>query len=88
VFGEQRNQLKFPGRKVILGDIEVIAVGIEPLSHVDFYLNNKLVISDDSEPFVWDWTTFGFGKNKVAAEAYDNTGEFAGRDTFIVWKFL
>lgn len=88
VFGEQRNQLKFPGRKVILGDIEVIAVGIEPLSRVDFYLNNKLVISDDSEPFVWDWTTFGFGKNKVAAEAYDNTGEFAGRDTFIVWKFL
>jgi hypothetical protein len=87
-FGNADYSLKFPGRKVIVGGIEVIAKGLEPLNRVDFYLNNELVLSDDCEPFTWNWTKFGFGEYKVAAEAYDSTGEFAGRDTFLVWKFL
>jgi len=87
-FGNDDYSLKFPGRKVIVGGIEVVAKGLEPLNRVDFYLNDDLVLSDETEPFTWNWTKFGFGKYTVAAEAYDGTGEFAGRDTFLVWKFL
>lgn len=88
VFGEKKFHLRLPGMKQVIGSIDVVTEGMEPLSRVDFYLNDKLVLSDDSEPFSWNWTTFGFGKYKVSAEAYDSAGEFAGRDTFIVWKFL
>jgi len=87
-FGNDDYSLRFPGTKFIVGDIEVIAKGLEPLSRVDFYLNNKLIHSDSSEPFTWDWTTFGFGEYKVSAEAFDIEGGFVGRDTFMIWKFL
>ena len=87
-FGNDDYSLKFPGRKVIIGDIEVVAKGLEPLSRVDFYLDDKLIHSDSSEPFTWNWTKFSFGKYTVIAEAYDANGQFAGKDTMIVWKFL
>lgn len=87
-FGNAHYSLKFPGRKVIVGDIEVVASGLEPLSRVDFYLDDKLIHSDSSEPFTWNWTKFSFGKYTVIAEAYDANGQFAGKDTMIVWKFL
>lgn len=87
-FGNAYYSLKFPGRKVIVGDIEVVASGLEPLNRVDFYLDDKLIHSDSSEPFTWNWTKFSFGKYTVIAEAYDANGQFAGKDTMIVWKFL
>ena len=87
-FGNTEYSMRFPGMKLVIGDIDVVAKGLEPLSRVDFYLNDKLVFSDDSEPFVWSWTKFGFGEYQVAAEAYDKNNEFAGRDTFMIWKFL
>jgi hypothetical protein len=87
-FGNDDYQLKFPGQKVIVGNIEVIASVMEPLSRVDFYLDDTLVHSDDCEPFCWYWTTNGFKQYEVYAEAYNLNGKFAGRDTFLVWKFL
>ena len=62
--------------------------GLEPLNRVDFYLNDKLVFSDDSEPFIWNWTKFGFGYYTVFTEAYDVNDEFVGKDTIYLWKFL
>jgi hypothetical protein len=61
---------------------------LEPLSRVDFYLDDRLVCSDDVEPFVWDWTGFSFGKHVVYVIAYDQYGQFTGKDTMTVWKFL
>jgi hypothetical protein len=87
-FGKDDHQLKFPGMKVIVGSIEVVAKGLEPLGRVDFYVDDILVKSDESEPFSWNWTRFGFREYKVTAEAYDSNGEFAGRDIIWVWKFL
>lgn len=87
-FGNDDYQLKFPGQKVVVGDIEVIASAVEPLSRVDFYVDGILVKSDDSEPFSWNWTRFGFREYKVIAEAYDSDGHFAGKDMFMIWKFL
>ena len=87
-FGNDDYSLRFPGMKVIVGDIEVVALGLESLSRVDFYLNDKLIHSDSSEPFTWNWTKVSFGKYTVIAEAYDANEQFAGKDTMIVWKFL
>ena len=87
-FGNDAHGFRFPGMKVVVGDIDVIALGLEPLSRVDFYLDDKLIHSDSSEPFTWNWTKFSFGKYTVIAEAYDANGQFAGKDTMIVWKFL
>ena len=88
VFGEKKMHLHYPGDKIVIGDMEVIASGLEPLSRVDFYLDDELVHSDHSEPFSWNWTRFGFREYKVTVEAYDGNGEFAGRDIIWVWKFL
>ena len=76
-FGKEDHQLKFPGMKVIVGTIEVVAKGLEPLSRVDFYVDDILVKNDDSEPFSWNWTMRGFKQYEVSAEAFDFNGEFA-----------
>ena len=88
IFGEPTFHMRFPGMKLVIGKIDVIASGLEPLSRVDFYLDDMMVKSDDFEPFSWNWTKFGFGSYKVSAIAYDTNNEFAGRDTFMIWKFL
>jgi len=87
-FGNDDYSLKFPGRKVVVGDIEVVAEALEPISRVDFSVDDQLVKSDTEEPFSWNWTSWGFGSYQMKAEAYDRNGDFAGRDTFIIWKFL
>lgn len=87
-FGNDVSSMRFPGMTVVVGDIDVIAVGLEPLGRVDFYLNDKLIYSDSSEPFIWNWTKFSFGKYTVTAEAYDIDDQFAGKDVITVWKFL
>jgi hypothetical protein len=88
VFGRDDWSLKFPGMKVIVGDIDVTAEGLEPLSRVDFYLDDRLVCSDDVEPFVWDWTGFSLAEHVVYVVAYDHDGQFAGRDVITVLKLL
>jgi hypothetical protein len=87
-FGDADYSMRFPGMKLVFGKIDVTAKALETLSRVDFYLDDELVFSDDSEPFIWNWTKFGFGKYQVSAEAFDLDGLFVGRDTFEVWKFL
>ena len=46
------------------------------------------MFTDDESPFEWEWTRFSFGGHTVKAVAYDLDGDFAGRDSFLVWKFL
>jgi hypothetical protein len=55
---------------------------------VDFYVDGVLVKSDDDRPFSWNWTALGFRQYVVYAEAFDLDGDFVGRDSFLVWKFL
>ena len=40
-FGNADYSLRFPGMKVVVGDIDVTALGLEPLNRVDFYLNQN-----------------------------------------------
>ena len=58
------------------------------VSKVGFYFDDKLVYSDDSEPFEWNWDRFSFGRHKVKAVAFDIDGTEAGFDDTLVWKFL
>lgn len=76
------------GTSVVFGDLTVVAEGLEPLQKVEFYLDNKLVFTDDTSPFEWNWNRFSSGRHKIKAVAYDLDGNEAGYDDTIVWKFL
>jgi hypothetical protein len=72
----------------IFGDVTVKTEPLQPLLKVEFYLDDKLVFTDDSEPFEWSWTGFSFGRHKVKALGYDLDNNDVGFDDSIVWKFL
>ncbi|MCD6410972.1 MAG: VCBS repeat-containing protein [Thermoplasmata archaeon] len=80
----------FPSLKMVIGwvNVEVTFIKNLSISRVDFYLDGNLVYSDSAKPFEWKWKRFGFGKYLLAVEAFDEKGNFLGRDTAIVWKFL
>jgi hypothetical protein len=72
----------------VFRDVDVIAVPLQPLSKVEFYLDDKLVFTDDSEPYKWSWDSFSFGKHKVKALGFDLDNNEVGFDDSIIWKFL
>ena len=76
------------GKSIAIGDLTIEVKALEPLQKVEFYLGNKLVHTDDSEPFEWEWNSFSFGRRKVKAVGYDMDGEQVGFDDTIVRKFL
>ena len=76
------------GTSIVVGDLLVEAKALVPLQKVEFYLGNRLMHTDDSEPFEWNWYRFSMGRYKLKAVPYDMNGEQAGFDDTIVWKFL
>ena len=44
--------------------------------------------TDDQPPFTWKWNKPGFGKCLLYVKAYDEKGEFAGRDNVVLWKIM
>jgi hypothetical protein len=76
------------GISVVIGDLTVEAKALEPLQKVEFYLSNKLMYTDDSEPFEWKWDRFSFRRCKIKAVGYDLDGNKVGFDDAIVWKFF
>jgi len=88
-FGEEwGRKFKYPGTCLVLGDITVQTKELEPLSRVEFYLDDTLMFTDEDSPFEWMWNRFSFGEHIVKAKAYDLDGNSAGFDTLKVWKFL
>jgi len=88
-FGEEQGRgFKYPGNCLVIGDITVQTKELEPLSYVEFYLDDKLVFTDEESPFEWEWNRFSFGSHMVKTKAYDLDGNSAGFDTARVWKFL
>jgi len=77
-----------PGDKLVIGPIDVVAKPLCNLSKVEFYVNDKLVYADTQPPFTWKWNKPGFGKYLLYVRAYDEKGEFAGRDNVVLWKIL
>jgi len=76
------------GTSLVFGDLTVHTEELEPLSKVEFYLDDKLVFTDEESPFEWEWNRFSFGRHTVKAQAYDLEGNPGGFDTARVWKFL
>lgn len=76
------------GTSIAIGDLTVKAKGLAPLQKVEFYLGTKLVYTDDTAPYEWNWTSVSFGRHKIKAVAYDVNGKQAGADEAIVWKVL
>ena len=76
------------GTSFVFGDLTVHTDELEPLSKVEFYLDDKLVFTDEETPFEWEWNRFSFGRHTVKAQAYDLEGNPGGFDTARVWKFL
>ena len=76
------------GTSIVIGNLTIVTKELQPLSKVEFYLNNKLVFTDDASPYKWNWERFSFGRHKVKAVAYDLNGNEAGFDDSIIWKFL
>ena len=76
------------GTSIAIGDLTIQVKALEPLQKVEFYLGNKLVHTDDSEPFEWEWNSFSFGRHKVKALGYNMDGNKVGFDDALVWKFF
>ena len=76
------------GTSVVIGDLTVKAKELEPLSRVEFYVDDKLVFTDEDSPFKWEWSRFSFGRHTVKAVAFDLDGNNGGFDEASVWKFL
>jgi hypothetical protein len=76
------------GTAVVIGHLTVKAKALEPLQKVEFYLGNRLILTDSVSPYEWNWTRISFGRHKIKAIAYDLNGELAGTDEAIVWKYF
>jgi hypothetical protein len=76
------------GTSVTVGQLTVEAKGLVPLQRVEFYLGNKLMYTDDTIPYEWNWADFSFGRHTIKAVPYDMDGKQAGYDDAIVWKFF
>ena len=71
-----------------MGNLKVEVKALAPLQKVEFYVGNKLMFTDDSEPYEWKWEGFSIGRKIIKAVPYDMNGEPAGFDDTIVWKFF
>ncbi len=76
------------GTSVAIGDLTIVAKALVPLQKVEFYLGMRLMYTDDTTPYEWNWTSFSFGRHKIKAVAYDLNGKQAGYDDAIVWRFF
>jgi len=76
------------GTSIAIGDLTVVAKPLVPLQKVEFYLGIKLVYTDNTAPYEWNWNSVSFGRHKIKAVAYDLDGKQAGYDDAIVWKYF
>ncbi len=91
IFGKECFGFRIPGRKIVIGAINVEISAFYPAKRVELYLNRKLVYSGNitsGVPLVWEWDTPSFGRYHLRAVAYTEDNEFAGEDNMFVWKFL
>ena len=76
------------GTSIAVGGLTVKAKGLVPLQKVEFYLGLRLMYTDYTMPYEWNWTGFSFGRHKIKAVPYDMDGKQAGYDDAIVWKYF
>jgi hypothetical protein len=75
---------------VIIGDIEIIANASNDehgIDRVEFYIDDALLQSDETQPYSYLWTEPGFFKHIVKVVAFNNNGQSVIRE-LTVWKFF
>jgi hypothetical protein len=77
------------GNTVVIGGItfEANAFSTEGIKSIEFFINDKLQVVDDSFPFEWFWNEPSFGRYIVKIIAVDTVGTRA-ENQMIVWKFF
>ena len=50
------------GTSIALGNLKVEVKALAPLQKVEFYLGLRLMHTDDTEPYEWNWDKFSFGQ--------------------------
>ena len=80
VFGREINRsFFFRNTAVMIGRTEVIveASAVAGVDHVDFYVNNRLILRDNASPFSFIWKRLFSGFYCLKAVAYDKQGNYA-----------
>jgi len=84
------NAMYISNRRIIPSSVGVVvgSVDVEAFVHnyfylpvevskVEFYVDNVLKATVDSEPYVWNWNDITFGRHAVKVVAYDSIGNSA-----------
>lgn len=75
---------------MLIGDIEIRAEASNELygiDYVEFYINDVLQITDDTDPYSFIWKDPGFFKHILKVIAFNNNGQSVVRK-LNVWKFF
>ena len=90
LFDEEQYQFSiYPGDCFVIGDVCVVAEGLEALSKVEFYLDGELMKTDVTSPYEWLWGRFSlFRIHIISVVAYDADGNFGGEDKMTVRKLF
>jgi PKD repeat protein len=57
------------------------------ISRVEFYIDNEIKYTDDTEPYSWTWDTLAFFKHTIKVVAVDNTENSANIEITVI-KFF
>lgn len=72
------------GKMIIIAQAEDADSGIEK---VEFYLNDALMETLETEPYEWTWKRLSFGKKTITVTAYDTEGKVSST-SMDVWAFI
>jgi len=80
--------LPFP-TPFIFGDIDVMvnAVDESGIDHVDFYVDDQLMETDETASYSWTWSETAFFKHTIKVIAVDNYENEAEKE-LTMWKFF
>lgn len=68
--------MSLPSKTIIIGRITIEAVAEDEsgIDRIEFYIDDRLKGTVETEPYVWLWDESSFWKHRIKAIAYDNTG--------------
>ncbi len=88
--GKETRHLSLLRKTIIIGKLDVLAKANIPLKEVqkiEFYIDNKLMSTDDTEPFVWTWERSPGISHTLKVVAYYDSKETLSKE-LIVWKIF
>ena len=79
--------LRLPITTIVIGDIDIEVYTSDGVSHVEFYIDEKLQKTDYNWPYAWTWNEKSFLRHKIKVIAHDIFGNTVS-DELTVWKFF